>query len=88
VYGVLVIADWRQTQDIARHNDIEEFNELIGEHPDNGTINRYFIVANSLQFAIAYLLPLDWRMAWQHIGIGYEIATVSHNNQIGLNIRF
>ena len=88
VYGVLVIADWRQTQDIAHHPDLEEFNELIGEHPNNATINRYFVVANSLQLAIAYILPTEWRKAWQYIGIGYEIGMVSHNNQIGLNIRF
>ena len=88
VYAALVIADWRQTQDIARHPDMEEDNELLGERPTNGQINRYFIVANALQFAIAYYLPSDWRRSWQTVGIGFELAFVVNNKQAGLSISF
>ena len=88
VYAALLIADWRQTQDIARHANIEESNEILGEHPTNGRINRYFVVANTLQLSIAYALPAAWRKAWQYSGIGFEFAMVRHNKLIGLSMRF
>ncbi len=88
VYAALVVTDWRQTQDIAHHPNSEEGNELLGEHPTNGQINRYFIVANALQFAIAYSLPSDWRRSWQSVGIGFELAFVLNNRHAGLSINF
>jgi hypothetical protein len=88
VYAVLVVTDWRQTQDIARHQNIEEVNEILGEHPTNGQINRYFLVATAMQFAIAYTLPADWRRSWQSVGIGFELAFVLNNKHAGLRIDF
>jgi hypothetical protein len=88
VYAALLVADWRQTQDISRHSNMEESNEILGEHPGNGKINRYFIVANALQLTIAYALPSEWRKAWQYSGIGFEFAIVRHNKLIGLSMGF
>lgn len=87
-YAVLMLMDWRQTQDIARHKNIDESNELLGEDPRNGKINRYFVAAGALQLAIAYSLPAEWRKVWQYAGIELEFATVNQNRRIGLSVNF
>ena len=88
VYAALVAADWRQTQDIAHHPNIDEGNEFLGEHPTNGQINRYFLTSTTLQLAIAYSLPSDWRRTWQSVGIGFELAFVLNNRAVGLRLNF
>jgi len=88
VYAALILMDWRQTQDIARHPNIDESNEMLGEDPRNGKINRYFVAAGVLQLAIAYALPAEWRKVWQYAGIELELATVNQNRRIGLSLNF
>jgi len=61
VYAALILMDWRQTQDITRHKNIDESNEMLGEDPRNGKINRYFVAAGVL--ATGDRLHLANRMA-------------------------
>jgi len=87
----LLVADWAQTRYIAKNPD--KFHEIdasrfIGEHPSTGKVNVYFatyIVSNA---TVSYLLPQNWRQAWQYLYIGYETKTVLKNRSIGIKMDF
>lgn len=81
--------DWGQTLDIAANPDrFYETNPILGDHPDRGDVNRYFIVTTAAHIAITHLLPEGWRPAWQYVTFGISAGLVWHNYRIGLRLNF
>jgi len=87
-FAASLLADWSQTRDIANHNDLHETNPILGEHPGNGRINRYFLASLALHAFVADRLDGKWRTAWQCVWIGAEVGTVEHNYNLGLRFKF
>lgn len=88
-YLALHIADWGQTRDAAAHpGRYVEQNPILGEHPARAQIDKYFVATALLHTGIAYVLPPDWRRAWQQITIGFEVGVVARNARIGLQVNF
>ena len=79
----LTAADWSQTRDLARHPNIVETCPVLGQHPDAGRINRYFIFYEATVVGLSY----EWQPA---IGVSaaIEAGVVAHNASIGLRVRF
>lgn len=61
------------------YSEMEEVNPLLGKHPSNAEINRFFIAGALLHYAIAKTLPSEWREPFQYLGIGLEIGVIGHN---------
>ncbi len=88
VWGaVATIFDWRQTQQIATEPwNYRESNPLLGPHPDNGQVNRYFAFNMLLlQPAILYFLPADYRRYFLGGNASLETFVVFKNKDNGLN---
>lgn len=81
-------ADWRQTSEIHKFSNIHETNSIMGTHPEQSTINQYFLACGLLHGLIADQLHGNWRTAWQCVIFGVEIAQVEKNYKIGLRIPF
>jgi len=86
IFATLMVLDWRQTMDIARHSDIEETNPVLGKHPNNARINTYFAASLAAQYLIAQALPAEYRRCWQNAGIVFEATVVGGNYRLGLQI--
>jgi len=84
VFLALHIIDYRQTSDIHNHPELWETNPIIGRHPSQGTVNRYFIGTTALYFGTERFMPntLKWAIN------GYSLANVVGNHGIGLRINF
>ena len=87
-YFSLALVDWRQTQDISRHSELQEVNPILGKHPSNGKINSYFLCATITHFVISSYLPREYRTTWQESSILFEFAVVGHNARLGLGFFF
>jgi hypothetical protein len=78
-----MVADWRQTSMI-HTGTWHETNPVMGAHPTQATINRYFLVTTALHAIIADQLHGKARTAWQAVWIGLEVGTVQHNYAVGI----
>lgn len=88
-YLTLHTVDWLQTRNIARSPDqFYETNAVLGKHPSIGQVNSYFIATAALQFAIARVLPAEYRSAFQYLSIGHDFGYVSHNFKIGISVKY
>ena len=88
VYLTLHSMDWMQTRYIAKNPSFHEQNDLVGRNPSIGKVNNYFVATALLHVGVAYLLPTEYRKAFQYITIGMEIGAVAHNYQIGIKLDF
>lgn len=88
-YLVLHAIDWSQTRYIAAHpQELHETNQILGEHPSDAEVNRYFILAGLLHAGIAYALPVNARRGWQSITIVVEAGQIARNYNIGIRFEF
>lgn len=88
-YLLLHLIDWGQTRNIARNPDeFYEFNPLLGEHPSVKRVDSYMLVSALTHTAISYLLPPNWRHAFQHVTLSVKSGLVNHNFSIGLRIDY
>jgi len=90
-FQVLNVIDWGQTRYIAQHPD--QFYEAesawaIGKHPDTGTVDAYMLGTAAAHLAISYLLPREWRSAFQYVTIGGKLNTTIGNASIGIKVSF
>jgi len=79
--------DWAQTSNIHR-GDWHEINSILGRHPEQSTINAYFLASAALHVVIADQLSGKWRTAWQCAWIGAEVTTVQRNYKLGIRLNF
>ena len=90
-FQTLNIIDWGQTRYIAQNPDRyyeKESAWIIGEHPTTGRVDAYMAQTAVLHFAISYLLPHDWRSAFQYITIGDKLNATIGNASIGIKVSF
>lgn len=87
VYMTTHIIDWRQSLYIADHPYTHtEGNLILGPHPSDSEVNRYFAATALMHLGISYMLPHKWREAWQYITIGIEAGVNVHNYKAGVKI--
>lgn len=96
-FTVLLVADWGQTRDIKNHPELEELNPILGPHPTDSEIDRYFaaaVVGHALvshwlpSRRIASWMPITWRDAWQHVWIARQAVSVENNYSLGVKFDF
>lgn len=79
----LTAIDWHQTRNGVVRTGYYERNPILGEHPDQGTVDLWFLVGAALNLLIVDLLPADWRPYFQWGAIAVEGACVINNHRIG-----
>jgi hypothetical protein len=83
VFVASMVADWRQTS-MSHTGPWHETNSIMGTHPEQATITRYFATTTVLHAVIANQLHGKARTAWQAVCIGVELRAVQHNYAIGI----
>ncbi|HZF19517.1 MAG TPA: hypothetical protein VE008_07400 [Burkholderiales bacterium] len=85
----LIITDWAQTREIVAHPEkYRERNPFLGAYPSQGKLNNIVALSIVGSAVISYVLPRQWREAFQYVWIGAEAVTVIHNRSIGIRIPF
>ncbi len=85
----LRFTDYKTTMDIARNPDrFREANPILGAHPSVGRVNTFFAVTTIIHPAISYVLPKEYRKAFQYISIGISGTASITNIWSGLKIKF
>jgi hypothetical protein len=88
-FQAMLIADWKQTRQIARASDLYfERNPILGKHPSVGRVNTYMFTAGVLHWVISENLSPKWRERWQLISFSIQANTVQQNYAIGLAVDF
>ena len=88
-WQVIHALDFMQTRQIARHPETwRERNPFLGEHPSAEKVMVYFACGAVLHLGIAYLLPKDYREAFQYVTILFSAGVVATNFGVGLNFQF
>lgn len=85
----LLYADYAQTRSISLYPKAWERNPMLGLHPSDRRISRYFIGAALLSYGAARTLPAGWpRQSFQCGVIALQIAAIVHNKRMGLSFRY
>ena len=88
-YLILHTIDWGQTRHISNNCDrFREGNVFLGDCPSLKEVDQYFALTGLAHVGISYVLPREWRKAWQYITIGIETGAVGHNYKAGVSIDF
>jgi len=84
--NTLLVADWLQTLQIVerRSDGYYETNPILGDYPNRGSVNLYFLMAITLNNLIGKDLGDGWYMGVTVVQIG----AVGHNFQAGLTLGF
>ena len=81
--------DWGQSYNIVNNPDrYYETNKLLGPHPSKKEVDKFFITSIVGHAVISYVLPKDYRQAWQLITLGMHIENAGKNYAIGLRVDF
>jgi hypothetical protein len=77
--------DWQQTREIAyRPDKYAEANPILGSHPKDVEVNRYFGIMRLVKSAAVYATPNPYRKWLQRIFIGVTATVTGHNYSLGL----
>lgn len=87
--NLLLLADWNQTRQIARHpKSYYEYNPVLGKHPSTRRVDIYFAAALAALNGLDLLLDDGLGDAlWVGVTV-IEIDSVSQNLGIGLKVKF
>lgn len=86
--NLVLIADWSQTRDIARSPHYAETNAVLDEHPEIGSVDKYFGAVLVVYNLAAFLLPeKQEKQLTRGLGL-FEIMIVGHNAAIGIGFDF
>lgn len=81
--------DHMQTKEIARNPAIyHEHNPILGRHPREVSVNRYFWITHVLATGVMFALPGDYGITFGCIATTVETGFIMHNRSIGLSISF
>ena len=84
--------DMGQTLHISEscHTDGKYFetSAALGKCPEKHQVYQYFAESALITYAIAKILPSDYRKAWLTGTIIYEFTYVDHNFQMGVGVDF
>ena len=87
--GTLLSADWLQTRQIAKNPDkFHEYNPVLGEHPNQGKVNLYFLAAAGGLLLLADFLPAEYRTGLLYGVVAVQAAAVANNLSEGISIRW
>ena len=87
--GTLIVVDYLQTRQIAKHPDqYHEVNLILGQHPSLGKVNNYFAIASVLTYVIMDALPTEYRGWMLAAGITVEAVVVGSNFGLGLKAKW
>lgn len=87
--GLAILADWAQTRQIAKNPDKwRETNELLGEHPSVGDVNRHFLIYGATVGILAHISPPPIRKALLGGVLVYQIDLVSENYSLGIEVKW
>lgn len=85
----LLIADWGQTREAAKHPDkYIETNPILGRHPSLGKVNLYFATGIAINFLAVPLLPGKLAPMFHSGVIMLELKTVLGNRAVGIRMSF
>lgn len=87
-YLALHALDWNMTLQISKTPNLQESNPILGTNPNAARINEYMAGSALLQFGIAYVLPSEYRKAFQYITIGDSLHSVATCYSVGLKFKF
>ena len=90
-FQVLNVIDWGQTRYIAQNPNKyyeHDYSGLIGSNPTTGRIDAFMVESAAIHLAVSYLLPNDWRIAFQYITIVEKLNTTDNNAKLGIKISF
>ncbi len=65
-----------------------EMNPLLGRHPTDPELYRYWAASFAIHAAVSYALPKPYREMWQSITLVVEAGNDYYNFQTGMTIRF
>lgn len=86
LYLALHGLDWAQTREIAANPDkYHERNPILGKHPSQAEVNRYFMLTGLGHYALSKMLPPEWAKPFQQGTIGLE-GYVTGRNKFGIGI--
>jgi len=89
VIGALFLVDYAQTRDIsASYPRRTEKNPILGEHPTDAAIARYFLGGALLHVAVLYALPKEYRAPFQNGTIILQGGVVARNAYFGIGMRW
>jgi len=86
-YLATLIIDWGQTLEIAENPNYRELNQIIGEYPTRGEVNRYFMGLGISHIIISNYLD-EWRLPWQRSTFFFSLGVISRNARMGIKINF
>jgi hypothetical protein len=85
---VAQMADWHTTSQLGP-NGHYECNPVMGRHPDQGTINDYFISSWLIKVAVAWMLPHKARKWWLGLNTAASAGLAAHNSTLpGVELGF
>jgi len=88
VSSSLLVLDWSQTREVARHpGSYSETNFLLGRHPSPAVVDRYFAIVGLANLA-ALKLPAIPRRLWYGSVIVLESVCLYHGHVLGVRMRF
>lgn len=88
-YTMLHVADWNQTRRIARNPHLwHEKNIVLGRHPRQVEVNRYFATTLAAHWLVTAALPAEWRAPWQGVTIALQASVVRRNYRLGISASF
>jgi hypothetical protein len=68
---------------------VDEVNPILGRHPSMRAVDTHFASTIVLHSAIAVVLPIRWRRAWQAGTLGLEAICLYRNFfEAHLTVRF
>lgn len=84
---VLQILDWRQTLLIDNYG-LMESNPILGPHPTDKEINKYFPCYIGTTILITHILPQKYRKYWMSCCIGESLRCLKMGYDLGIKIKF
>lgn len=92
VYQIAALGDLSTTLDIRRHPGMFEYNPILGRHPTDASVYRYFAICDASHILVTYALRESGheRAAnyWEYGTISLELGMIGHNYSIGLRGKF
>jgi hypothetical protein len=81
--------DALQTKYIADNpSRFREKNSILGDHPKEGDVDKYFLMSMLGNYLLARLLPPKLRPFFQNATIGTQKNMVQNNANLGIGLKF
>lgn len=87
-YFAAATADMATTLDIRHHYGMYETNPILGKHPSDAVVYRYFAATDLAHAAISCLIPQRFVPAWELSSIAFELTYAARNYSMGLRFHF